>query len=66
MSHDTWGRDKDITPTTWGANWDTCSIADHVVTILDPSPYYIQKVSIITYSNNKGNISREIGKIVQR
>jgi len=36
-SHNTWGRGKDIAPTTWGADWDSCGTADHIVITLDPS-----------------------------
>ena len=59
-SYNTWGWSKDITLTTWGANWDTCSVADHVVIALDPNPCYIQEVSIII---NKGNGNTEQGQI---
>jgi len=47
-SHNTWGRGKDIAPTTWGADWDSCSTADHVGIILDFSPCHIQEALVIT------------------
>ena len=49
MSHNIWGRGKDTTPTTWGADWDYYSTADHVVIILCPSLWCILEVSIVTF-----------------
>ena len=48
MSHRIWGSSKVIVPTIWGTDWDICSVANHVIITLDPSPCYNQEVSIIT------------------
>ena len=31
MSYETWGRWKKTMLTTWGADWDNCSAADHYI-----------------------------------
>ena len=48
ISHTTWGKSKDITPTTWGTDWDYFSAADHVVITLYPSLCWRYETSIIT------------------
>ena len=48
MSYNTWGLSKVMVSITWGANWDSCGTANCIIIILNPSPYYILEVSIVT------------------
>ena len=49
MSYTTWGWNKNIASTIWGADWDYCSTADYVIITLDPSSSHcIQEVLIVT------------------
>ena len=45
--------------TTWDADWDYYCTANHVIITLDPSPYYIQKASIITIPSFQHSCSYE-------
>ena len=58
MSHRTWGSSKIVVSTTWDADWDSCSIANHAIIILNPSPCHNQEVLIIT--------NREIKKLIEK
>jgi len=66
-SHNTWGRSKDIAPTTWGADWDYYSAANHVVTTLCSSSRYILEVfdcNMVIVRGTWSDISRQSGWII--
>ena len=51
LSHTIQEWSKDKVPTTWGADWDYCGIAKHIIIALNPSSHYIQKALVVTISN---------------
>ena len=55
------GRNEIVVPTTWGADWDYFSTADHHCHTLCPYPCCLQEVSIITRLYLGKNLRKDKG-----